>query len=406
MNHEPGAAELAGHVRAGSLTAAALVADALAAVDALDPVLHFMSESWAGTALAAAGRIDALPPAERGPLAGIPFLAKAGTTMRTPVVERLAAAGAIAIGTSTRPDPAAACQAWGWNGRDHTANPWRTDRSSGGSSAGAAAAVAAGVVPIATGADGAGSVRIPAAFCGVVGFKGSYGRVPRPAGRSRTQRIVTGIIGARLADVVLATSLASGLHPADPTALPHWPVPASPGRRLRVAYSPDLGFAHPDPGVADIVRERLTALTAAGAADLTNVAVRLADPAPGWLPLAALENGELTDVTMLERAYELRRHNDAILADAFTKIDVLVTPTTPETAFGIGDYEANLPAGDLCWAFNLSGHPAVTVPAGLLRGLPVGLQAVAAPHRDDLALAFAGLAQVRLPDPPVRWRAG
>jgi Asp-tRNA(Asn)/Glu-tRNA(Gln) amidotransferase A subunit family amidase len=147
--------------------------------------------------------------------------------MRTPVVLRLAAAGAIAIGTSTRPDPAAACQAWGWNGRDHTANPWRTDRSSGGSSAGAAAAVAAGVVPIATGADGAGSVRIPAAFCGVAGFKGSYGRLPRPAGRSRTQRIVTGVIGARLADVVLATSLAGGLHPADPTALPHWPVPAS-----------------------------------------------------------------------------------------------------------------------------------------------------------------------------------
>ena len=406
MSQNAGAEELAGRVRAGSLTAAALVADALAAVDALDPVLHFMSESWADTALAAAGRIDALSPAERGALAGVPFLAKAGTTMRTPVVERLAAAGAIAIGTSTRPDPAAACQAWGWNGRDHTANPWRTDRSSGGSSAGAAAAVAAGVVPIATGADGAGSVRIPAAFCGVVGFKGSYGRVPRLTGRSRTQRIVTGVIGARLADVVLATSLASGLHPADPTALPHWPVPASPGRRLRVAYSPDLGFAHPDPGVADIVRERVTALAAAGAADLTNVAVRLADPAPGWLPLAALENGELTDVTMLERAYELRRHNDAILADAFTKIDVLVMPTTPETAFGIGDYEANLPAGDLCWAFNLSSHPAVTVPAGLLRGLPVGLQAVAAPHRDDLALAFAGLAQVNLPDPPVRWRAG
>jgi amidase len=404
VNPRAGAAELAAQVRAGSLSAAALVADALAAVDALDSVLHFMSESWAGPALATAGRIDALPPAARGPLAGVPFLAKAGTTMRSPVVERLAAAGAIPIGTSTRPDPAAACQAWGWNGRDHTANPWRTERSSGGSSAGAAAAVAAGVVPIATGADGAGSVRIPAAFCGVVGFKGSYGRVPRPAGRSRTQRIVTGIIGARLADVVLATSLASGPHQADPTALPHWPVPAGPGRRLRVAYSPDLGFAHPDPGVAGIVRDRVAALAADDAIVLADVAVRLADPAPSWLPLAALEHGELADVAVLEHAFELRRQNDAILAEAFTKIDVLVTPTTPETAFGIGDYEANLPAGDLCWAFNLSGHPAVTVPAGLLRGLPVGLQAVAAPHRDDLALALADLAQVCLPDPPVRWR--
>src|ERR1700691_5610355 len=151
MSQNAGAEELAGRVRAGSLTAAALVADALAPVDALDPVLHFMSERWAGAALAAAGRIDALPPAERGPLAGIPFLAKAGTTMRTPVVERLAAAGAVAIGTSTRPDPAAACQAWGWNGRDHTANPWRTDCSPGGSSAGAGARGAGGGGALASG---------------------------------------------------------------------------------------------------------------------------------------------------------------------------------------------------------------------------------------------------------------
>ena len=405
MSPGAGAAELAAQVRAGSRSAAALVADALAAADALDPELHFMSESWAGAALAAAGRIDALPPAERGPLAGIPFLAKAGTTMRTPVVERLAAAGAIPIGTSTRPDPAAACQAWGWNGREHTANPWRADRSSGGSSAGAASAVAAGVVPIATGADGAGSLRIPAAFCGVTGFKGSYGRVPRPGGRSRTQRIVAGVIGARLADVVLATSLASGPHPADPTALPHWPVPPRPGRRLRVGFSPDLGFARPDPEVTAIVRQRVTGLARAGAIELADAVVCLADPEPSWLALADLENGRIPDPATLEHAFELRRRNDAALAEVFTRIDVLVTPTTPETAFGIGDYEANLPAGDLCWAFNLSGHPAVTVPAGLLRGLPVGLQAVAAPHRDDLALALAGLAQVSLPDPPVHWWA-
>jgi aspartyl-tRNA(Asn)/glutamyl-tRNA(Gln) amidotransferase subunit A len=265
--------------------------------------------------------------------------------------------------------------------------------------------VAAGVVPIATGADGAGSLRIPAAFCGVIGFKGTYGRVPRAAGRSRTQRIVAGVIGARLGDVVLATSVASGPHPADPTALPHWPVPgpADPGRRLRVAYSPGLGFAHPDPGVAEIVQQRVADLAGAGVIELADLTVQLADPEPSWLPLAELENGQLTDLARLEHAFELRRRNDAALADAFAMIDVLVTPTTPQTAFGIGDYEANLPAGDLCWAFNLSGHPAVTVPAGLRQGLPVGLQAVAAPHRDDLALAFAELGQVRLPDPPVHW---
>jgi amidase len=398
------AAGIAAGVRAGSLSAAAAVSDALAAAEALDPVLHFMAESWAGPALAAAGRIDALPPGERGPLAGVPFLAKAGTTGRTPIVERLAAAGAIPIGASTRPDPAAACQAWGWNGRDHTANPWRPDRSSGGSSAGAAAAVAAGVVPVATGADGAGSLRIPAAFCGVIGFKGSYGRIPRPSGRSRTQRIVAGVIGAHLGDVVLATSVASGPHRADPTALPHWPVPAAPRRRLRVAYSADLGFAHPDLRVAGLVRQRVAGLADAGAIDLADVTVRLADPVLSWPPLAEFENGRLADLALLERALEVRRENDTILAELFTEIDVLVTPTTPETAFGIGDYEANLPAGDLCWAFNLAGHPAVTVPAGLLDDLPVGLQAIGAPHRDDLALAMAGLGQMPLPDPPVCWR--
>jgi amidase len=80
---------------------------------------------------------------------------------------------------------------------------------------------------------------------------------------------------------------------------------------------------------------------------------------------------------------------------------VLVTPTTPETAFPVRDYEANLPAGDLCRAFNLSGHPAVAVPAGLLGGLPVGLQAIAAHHRDDLALAVAAFAAVAMPGPPL-----
>jgi Asp-tRNA(Asn)/Glu-tRNA(Gln) amidotransferase A subunit family amidase len=125
----------------------------------------------------------------------------------------------------------------------------------------------------------------------------------------------------------------------------------------------------------------------------------LADPATGWLPLAALDRGQLTDPSQLTHAHEVRRHNDHELAVLFGELDVLVTPTTPQTAFPLGEHEANLSAGDLCWAFNLSGHPAVTVPAGLIDGLPVGLQAVAAPHRDDLAVELAGLAAVSLPDP-------
>jgi hypothetical protein len=181
------------------------------------------------------------------------------------------------------------------------------------------------------------------------------------------------------------------------------PAPAAAGDQLTVGFSADLGYARPDAAVAGLVAARLQALAAAGVIRLREVTLRLADPAAGWLPLAALDRGQLTDLSQLTRAHEVRRHNDRELAALFGDVDVLVTPTTPQTAFPLGDYEANLPAGHLCWAFNLSGHPAVSVPAGLLDGLPVGLQAVAAPHRDDLAIELAGLAAVSLPDPPACW---
>jgi amidase len=237
----------------------------------------------------------------------------------------------------------------------------------------------------------------------VTGLKGTYGRIPRAAGRSRTQRIVSGVIGAGLSDVVLATSLASGPDRADPDSLPGWPVPDSTRRRLRVGYSADLGYAHPDPAVAGIVLGRITDLATTDAITLVDVSVRLADPKESWLALADLEDGRIPGPARLERAYQLRRRNDEALAKIFGQVDVLVTPTTPHTAFPIADYRTAMPAGHLCWAFNLSGHPAVTVPAGLLAGLPVGLQAIAAHHCDDLAIAVAGLAQVPLPDPPHFW---
>ena len=244
------AREMAAAVRSGARTATGFTEHALAGVAALDPVLHFVDSLAANAALAAARRIDASPPDRRGALAGVPFLAKAGSAADNPLVGRLVAAGAVLLGTSTRPDDASVCKAWGWNGRDHTRNPWDTRLSSGGSSAGAACASAAGVVPLATGGDSAGSLRIPASFCGVAGFKGSFGRVPRVAGRSRAQLTVAGVIGADLADVVLATSIASGPDPVEPMALPHWPVPPPPDRPLRVGFSADLAFVRTDPAVA------------------------------------------------------------------------------------------------------------------------------------------------------------
>ena len=392
----------------GRRTAVETVLDALAAVATLNSTLHFATTSFAGTAWAAARSLD-LSDRRRGALAGVPILVKAGTPPGAPVVTRLVDAGAVVVGESSRPRPGTLYQTWGWTEQGTTRNPWRTDRSPGGSSAGAASAVAAGVVPLATGGDTAGSLRIPAAFSGVVALKGTPGRIPRAGGRSRTGLSVPGVIGSCVADVALGTSIASGLHPADPTALPVWPEPDLSGDwpRPKVAFSADLGFARVDPKMAAVVYAVLADLAAADLVELVDTKVSLADPDAAWTSLYAWERGASVDPAALAAAHRLRRHNDALLAELFRQVDVLVTPTTPTTAHP-HDRAGDRRHVDLCWAFNLSGHPAASVPAGLLDGLPVGLQAVAPPHRDEVALRMAALveAAVVLPDPPVFWAAG
>jgi amidase len=371
------AAEIAARVRAGSLDPVDVVSEALSRARDLDPVLHFLDRLDAPAALAAARDVD-----RSAPLAGVPFLVKARTPAGSPIVERLVAAGAIPIGTSTRARPGATAQGHGWNGTDYTRNPWDPSRSPGGSSAGAAAAVAAGVVPIATGGDSGGSLRIPASFCWVIGLKGTYGRIPRPSpglGRLTT----AGIIGADLSDVVLATSLASGPHRLDPSALPHWAVPFSADRPLRIAYS--AGDAV-DPAVDRVVRSRL--------GSFATPRLELRPPGVAWEALYALDDGRPTPD--LAEAAAIRRHNDTVLADVFASFDVLVTPTTTCVAYGYDEYETGVVAGDLCWGFNVTGHPAISVPAGLADGLPVGLQVVAPYGRDDLAVDAAARLQVSL----------
>ncbi|GAB3759372.1 amidase [Microlunatus parietis] len=418
---------------------------ALSAMARLDSDLHFVAEPWPDRARMLARAIAAQPAAERGPLAGVPFMIKDGTGPETPIVQRLIAAGAVPIGTTTRPDPRVDSQTWGWNGHDHTRNPWSLDRSSGGSSAGSAVAVAAGVVPFATGGDSAGSLRIPAAFCGVVGFKPTVGRIPRTGGRSLAQLTCAGVIGATVDDVATAVQVASGSHPLDPTALPAWrpavpPAPAAQptpipepveghgpsypgppvgaarvaqssagrgaegvpptGRPLRVAYSAALGFAATDPALAAMVRSRVQTPVDRGELDLVDRPVRLTDPKDAWHTLYALDRGDEVDHGDLRSALAYRKGLERTLSDLFAGVDALITPTTPQTAFPYRDYRDHV-ACDLCWAFNVSGHPAISVPVGLLDGLPVGAQVIAAPHRDDLAIRVARLIAVTLPAPPV-----
>lgn len=383
---------VAEQVRSGAVSALEIVERALQAARELDPVLHFLDELDADGARRAAERVD-----PSGPLAGVPFLIKARTPPESPLLTRLIAAGAIPIGWATRARPGAVSLTFGWNGQEYTRNPWDLERSPGGSTAGGAAAVAAGVVPLATGGDSGGSLRIPASFCGIVGFKGTYGRVPRPGGRALGGLTTAGVIGADLDDVILATSIASGPHRLDSTSLPHWPVPSVSDRRWRVAYRSTLGSCPADDDVDRVLRDRL----AAADVELADVPLELEPTAEAWPVLSGLDNGRGAEAAAANRARLVRDHNNTALADLFAEVDALVTPTTLTVAHGYDQHEETIVTGDPCWVFNVTGHGAVSVPAGLSDGLPVGLQVIAPHGADDVALAVARRLRVKLPAPLV-----
>jgi aspartyl-tRNA(Asn)/glutamyl-tRNA(Gln) amidotransferase subunit A len=357
-----------------------------------------------------------------------------------PSVARLRAHGAVFLGKTTTPE-------FGWKGVTDsplsgvTRNPVDPTRTAGGSSGGAAAAVALGAGPLALGTDGGGSVRIPAAFCGIFGLKPTYGRVPLyPASAFGTLAHV-GPMTRDAADAALLLDVIGAPDSRDWSALPPAPgsfVSALSGgvRGLRVAYSPSFGGqVAVRPAVAAAVRravERLAGLGAyveetdpdftdpvdafhtlwfTGAARVTQHLGphqrELLDPGLREIcgvgtRLSALDYLAAVDVRM-ELGRRMGRFHDAY--------DVLVTPTLPLTAFEAG---AEVPKGSghrrwtgwtpFTYPFNLTQQPAASVPVGTDGdGLPVGLQIVAARHRDDLvlraahALYEAGIAEVRLP---------
>jgi Asp-tRNA(Asn)/Glu-tRNA(Gln) amidotransferase A subunit family amidase len=135
--------------------------------------------------------------------------------------------------------------------------------------------------------------------------------------------------------------------------------------------------------------------------DVVDVPLELLPPDDAWEVLWALDSGQGADAAAVERAQRVRSYNDAALAALFEKVDALVTPTTLTVAHGYDQHEDSIVVGDLCWGFNVTGHPAVSVPAGLVDGLPVGVQVVAAYGRDDLAVSVAARLQAPLPTPSV-----
>lgn len=348
-------------------------------------------------------------------------------------IDRLLKAGAIMHARTTTPEFASAtiCHTPLWG---VTRNPWNRDHTPGGSSGGSAAAVASGMTTIGDGADYAGSVRVPAACCGVFGFKPPTGRVPSSGPWNLNNFSVFGPITRTVADGVLMQNVWSGPHRDDPTTVPgrlRLPDAFRPIEGLRIAVSTDLGYAHVDP---DVRRNTLAAAEAFREAGCT---VEEVDPGFGWDGLHAFvahsrtfagpppEEGseaweQISDYIRERPAFRKRMNypvltyaeSVAIRTQMWRKLlavlrghDLLLCPTNAVGAvaaehspidenFTIDGKVTEPGLGwNLTWPFNmLPQTPAATVPSGFDRhGVPTGLQIVGRPY-DDLTVFRAAAA--------------
>ncbi|MEU5581496.1 amidase [Streptomyces huasconensis] len=343
-----------------------------------------------------------------------------------PSVARLREHGAVFIGRTTTPE-------FGWKGVTDspltgvTRNPYDTSRTSGGSSGGGAVAVAVGAGPLSLGTDGGGSVRIPAAFCGIFALKPTYGRVPLyPASPFGTLSHV-GPMTRDAADAALMMEVITGPDPRDWSQLGAVAGSFRAGldggvRGLRVAYSPSLGGqVAVRPAVAAAVRRAVESLAAQGAY-VEEADPDFSEPVEAfhtlWFSGAARvvqhlapTQRELLDPGLREICGQGARYSalDYLAAvDVRTDLgrrmgrfhatyDLLVTPTLPVTAFEAG-VEVPKGSGHRRWTgwtpftypFNLTQQPAATVPCGVdEEGLPVGVQIVGARHTDTVVLRAA-----------------
>ena len=352
-----------------------------------------------------------------------------------PVVAALRRSGAVLPGKTTTPE-------LGWKGVTDseltgiTRNPWDSSRTAGGSSGGSAAALATGMVPLALGTDGGGSIRIPCAFCGLPGLKPTFGRVPAWPGSPFGPVSHLGPMARTVGDLALLLDVIAQPDARDWQQLPPFAGSFGAGLEdgvagLRIAFSPDLGHATVDPEVASSVARAASAFAALGA-HVETVDPGFPDPRDTFdvlwstgaaRALAALGNPEGIETGLAEIAAHGRtlsgvdyltaageRDQLAIQMSRFHEDwDLLLTPALPIAAFEAG---REVPKGseDLRWAgwtpftypFNLTQQPAATVPCGFTAaGLPVGLQIVGARHADALVLRAARSYEQAHPQPTV-----
>ncbi len=438
-------AGLAARYRDGSLSPVEVVRDVIARLDAAEPAVNaFMLVDREG-ALSAAGESEARwrAGAPRGEADGLPFTVKdnialegfpsrrgsltstaAPATENAPIVDRLIEAGCVPIGKTTLPE-------FGWKGLGDsplsgvTRNPWDVSATTGGSSAGAAAAAALNLGIFHIGTDGAGSIRIPASFCGVYGLKPSWGRVPASPPSPFAPVAHLGPMTRTVRDAALMLRLIAAPDPRDMTAMTEPPPDYLAGledgiRGLRVAWSPRLGYVrHVDPEVAALTRDAARAFADLGAV-VEEADPGFEDPAEildtiwrvgAWCAtrpvseaaraqmepplLAEAEAGSRIATPDYVAALSARSALSLRMARFHERYDLLLTPTIATPAFAVSHLTPPDGAFGSHWIgwtpfsypFNLTLQPAATVPCGLTgNGLPVGLQIVGAMNRDALVL--------------------
>ncbi|MFS3128528.1 amidase [Nocardioides sp. Bht2] len=341
----------------------------------------------------------------------------------TPSVARIRQAGAVIVGKTNTSEG-------GWKGDagnrliGPSANPWDTRRTSGGSSGGAGVTTALGMGAIALGTDGGGSVRIPAAFCGVVGYKPSLGLIPyyppSPEGLSHI-----GPLTRSVADAVAAVRHLAGYHPQDSTSVLGTGIARPPAvrRPLRIRVATSLGFATASAEAVAATQEAAEVLSSLGH-HVTESDLDLPDQLDTMMTLwaghesvshgerfdevadsldpglaALIRYGRTLSARQLAMAHEARALLRQRMQAELEQVDLLLTPTMLDTAFDLGrdappseDGAAVIGLGwtPFTYLFNLTGQPAISVPAKLSRaGLPLGIQLVGRLYRDGDVLAAA-----------------
>lgn len=393
------------------------------------------------------------------PLLGVPFTVKDNIFVQGQVVSqgalsfkdfvapgdalavaRLRAAGAVLVGVTNCPEFAVK------GTTDNllygvTRNPWNTDCTTGGSSGGSAAAVAAGLGTFSIGTDAGGSIRRPAAYCGVLGMKPSQGVVPDPYGFDDPSMglSVVGPMARRVDDLAVVMQCIAGYHPGDAACVPvpDWSfdtaLDESVPHHLRIAFSPDLGMDLPcDPRVMACLRHAIRQLESRG--------LTVEDASPEWPPAARtydelaceraglsalygpactpglsrdvarqMEIGERLSASQVAGAMLGRRRVFEAWHGFFQRYDVLLCPVSPITAWQHGAPPAEIcgrqvgPRGHAAFTplFNVGGLPACSVPVGQVEGMPVGLHVAAARFEDRRVLQVAHMLQCLLPQPSV-----